>query len=255
VVPSREQVGGIYFGGAGGAYRYNEAGLACLSGPVVDATGWTNVVWPDSWRVVYYRGRQQVLFGRWAYSLITGGWSYQYYYRGALAQQVVLEDPGLAFKYGQVVMPGIASGLYATVGLHVWDDYVSSPTTDFGTAYPVLARVQFPRLALFGWTVKWLPTRCRVWATRGTTGPQLLTVGACETFRRKLEPTTLPTESVVPLGHVELPSAVRTGEFTMPPNLGIGAVEFLALDLQDSGDGSWTLDAVEISGTPQEPAL
>jgi hypothetical protein len=223
----------VYFVNRHGAWRYDpSAGLERLNTDL--APTWEDQTTPASMRrVVYYPTRDCVLFGEYAFHLATGGWSHLDWGGGNAALQVVcrfLTDTVTS----RLLMPSTGA---TTDGIYQADDMNALvASTDVDSA-PFVARIRTNRLSLVEPTLRWRPTRLRLWGTGG-----MLT--AKTWVESGDEPAT-----VAPFYLGTNAEEVDTSRVFRP-----GPVEWLGLSIEDDGsaDAAWALDAIEITGLPQE---
>ena len=220
----------VYFVNLIGAWRYDpEGGFTRLNDDLAPA--WEDQTTASSYRrVVYYPTRDAVLFGKYAYHLSTGGWSYQAWTRGNAALQVVMRVISYAVPTTYLLMPSTGA---TTDGIYRADDTDVIVDVDDLT---FTAGIRTNRFTLTEATQRWRPTRMRVWGT----GQHLV----CRTYTT---PGTTPdTSAVCFLGTdqdgIDLSSLCRPGP-----------VEFLGLEFEDGLPANeWALDAIEITGLPQD---
>jgi hypothetical protein len=233
LAPGAARAEAIYFVNRHGAWRYDgDTGLERLNGDL--APVWQDETTPSTMRrVVYYPTRDVVLFGAYAYHLATGGWSYLAWGGGNPALQVVCRFAGDTAT-SRLVMPSAGA---TDDGVYQADDMNAlTAGTDVDSA-PFVARVRTNRVTLVEPTLRWRPTRLRVWGS----GSSLI----CKTYVGSDD--TPYTVSPFYLGAAAEESDISR---VFRP----GPVEWLGLSFEDDGsaDAAWSLDAVELTGLPQE---
>lgn len=222
----------VYFVNGQGAWRYDPGvGLERLNNDLEPT--WADETTPTTMRrVVHYPTRDCILFGEYAYHLATGGWSHLEWGGGYPQLQVVAR----LFSYiptHALVMPSYnatADGLYE-------GDRDSTYWPNDVDDVPFVARIRTNRLSLVEPTLRWRPTRLRLWGTGG-----MLT--AKTWVESGDEPAT-----VAPFYLGTNAEEVDASRVFRP-----GPVEWLGLSIEDDGsaDAAWALDAIEITGLPQE---
>lgn len=230
VAPGPTSEEAVYFVNALGAWRYDAPG-----GTITRLNDDLQAPWEGetttTGRVVYYPTRQCVLFGNYAYSLVTGGWTYQNWTYGDTTLQLVGRFLSTYDTHPVLLMPVYGS---ASDGLYTCDR--GTGTTDVsGAAY--VAEVRTNRFTLTEPTQLWRPVRMRVWGDGGALEWNVYVNN--ETTPRVTVPFTLG----------DTQDGVDLSEYLRP-----GPVEWLSLSLKDRRTAStWTLDAIEVTGIPQEP--
>lgn len=223
----------VYFVNQHGAYRYSADGVECLSRDL--APEWRGQIDWDDPRVVYYPTRNCMVFGALVYHISTGGWSTMSW-GGANAALMAIGryDPQLYPNDDtKLLMPATTTGVYQADA--------PGTTTDVASA-AFLAEIRTNRFALQQSTQQWRPVRLRVWGTSDDTV-------AVETWTdtNLLTPVTTGT---VTLG-------TDSDEQDLSALLRPGPIEFLGLSVRDAtataDRDDWTLDALEVTGIPQEP--
>jgi hypothetical protein len=228
----------VYFVNLIGAWRYDpEGGFTRLNDDLAPA--WEDQTTVSSYRrVVYYPTRDCVLFGRYAYHLSTGGWSDVPWTNGNPALQVVMRVIPSGVPTTYLLMPSVqlsSPGAHTVVahGVYRADNTARSVDEDDQT---FTAGIRTNRFTLTEATQRWRPTRMRVWGT----GQHLV----CRTYTSP--GTTDETSDVFFLGTDQ--DGVDLSRLCRP-----GPVEFLGLEFEDGASADeWALDAIEITGLPQD---
>lgn len=222
----------VYFTNTRGHWRYDvDGGLTRLNDDL--APPWDGQT-SNVGRVVYYSTRDVVLFGEYAFCVSTGGWAWMDWTRGHATWQVTMRVQGL--EQPILLLPSNGA---TSEGLYRADN--ASATTDVDEQ-GFAAEIRTNRMTLAEATRRWRPVRLRVWGTGGAM--------VCKTYTASSD----VSQGFTPLTTTSFTLGSDREDYDVTGLSTTGPIEWLAFGFEDAASpAAWALDAVEVTGLPQEP--